>query len=53
MARRAVVAREQYYDRRNRAHLIRHHQHALARLGCHVTVVPPGHGTPRTAAPAA
>ena len=42
-------AGEDYYeqrDRRNREHLIRHHQQALARLGCQVTLVPPGDGSP-------
>ena len=42
-------AGEDYYDQRdqrNREHLIRHHQQALARLGCQVTLVPPGDGTP-------
>jgi hypothetical protein len=53
----AVMARGQdyaaaggdYYDQRgqrNREHLIRHHQQALARLGGQVTLVPPGDGTP-------
>jgi transposase len=48
-------AGEQYYeqrDQRNREHLIRHHQQALARLGCHVTVTPPGDGSPPAPAPA-
>jgi transposase len=38
-----------YYDqrdRRNHEHLIRHHQQALARLGCQVTLTPPGDGRP-------
>ena len=42
-------AGEDYYqqrDHRNREHLIRHHQQALARLGCQVTLIPPGDGTP-------
>jgi transposase len=42
-------AGEDYYeqrDRRNREHLIRHHQQALARLGCQVTLIPPGDGSP-------
>ena len=43
-------AGEDYYeqrDRRNREHLIRHHkQHALARLGYQVTLIPPGDGSP-------
>ena len=42
-------AGQDYYeqrDRRNREHLIRHHQQALARLGCQVAVIPPGDGTP-------
>ena len=42
-------AGEDYYeqrDRRNREHLIRHHQQALARLGCQVTLTPPGDGPP-------
>jgi hypothetical protein len=40
---------EDYYDQRDqrdREHLIRHHQKALARLGCQVTLIPPGDGTP-------
>jgi transposase len=42
-------AGEDYYDQRdqrNREHLIRHHQQALARLGYQVTLSPPGDGTP-------
>jgi transposase len=38
-----------YYDRRderNREHLIRHHQQALARLGCQIQLIPPGDGSP-------
>jgi transposase len=38
-----------YYDhrdRRNRDHLIRHHQQALTRLGYQVTLIPPGDGRP-------
>ncbi len=38
-----------YYDhrdRRNREHLIRHHQQALTRLGYQVTLIPPGDGQP-------
>jgi transposase len=38
-----------YYDRRdarNRDHLVRHHQQALARLGYQVTLIPPGDGSP-------
>src|SRR5215469_12547999 len=51
MARRQdyADAGEDYYDQRdqrNREHLIRHHQQALARLGCQVTLVPPGDGRP-------
>ena len=53
----AVMARGQDYadagqdyydqrDQRNREHLIRHHQQALARLGCQVTLVPPGDSSP-------
>jgi transposase len=41
-------AGEDYYDRgdqRNREHR-RHHQQALARLGCQVTLVPPGDDSP-------
>jgi hypothetical protein len=38
-------AGENYYDQRNREHLIRHHQQALTRLGCQVTFSGPGHGT--------
>jgi len=47
-------AGEDYYeqrDRRNREHLIRHHQQALARLGCQVTLTPPGDGSPPGADP--
>jgi transposase len=38
-----------YYDRRdarNREHLVRHHQQALARLGYQITLIPPGDGSP-------
>jgi transposase len=38
-----------YYERRdqrNREHLARHHQQALARLGYQVTLTPPGDGSP-------
>ena len=45
-------AGEDYYeqrDRRNREHLIRHHQQALARLGYQVTLIPPGDGPRRPA----
>ena len=38
-----------YYDQRdarNREHLARHHQQALARLGYQVTLMPPGDGSP-------
>jgi transposase len=38
-----------YYDRRdqrNHEHLVRHHQQALTRLGYHVTLTPPGDGSP-------
>jgi len=48
-------AGEDYYeqrDRRNREHLIRHHQQALARLGCQVTLTPPGDGPPPADGPA-
>jgi transposase len=38
-------------DQRNRDHLIRHHQQALARLGYQVTLVPPGDGRPPPASP--
>ena len=47
-------AGEDYYeqrDRRNREHLIRHHQQALALLGCQVTLTPPGDGSPPSAGP--
>jgi transposase len=47
-------AGEDYYDQRdlrNREHLIRHHQQALARLGCPVTLIPPGDGTPPSPGP--
>jgi hypothetical protein len=43
-------AGEEYYDQRNRDHLIRHYQQALARLGCQVTLVPPADGRPPPAA---
>ncbi len=33
-------------DQRNHEHLVRHHQQALARLGYHVTLIPPGDGSP-------
>jgi len=42
-------AGEDYYeqrDHRNRDHLIRHHQQALARLGYQITLIPPGDGAP-------
>ena len=42
-------AGEDYYERvdqRNRDHIVRHHQQALARLGYEVTLVPPGDGKP-------
>jgi transposase len=42
-------AGEDYYDRldqRNRDHIVRHHQQALARLGYQVTLTPPGDGSP-------
>src|SRR3984957_11176371 len=42
-------AGEDYYDQRdqrNREHLIRHHQQALARLGCQVNLIPPDDGSP-------
>ena len=42
-------AGEQYYkqrDHRNREHLARHHQQALARLGYQVTLTGPGDGRP-------
>ena len=41
-------AGEDYYeqrDRRDRGHLIRHHQQALARLGYQVTLIPPDDGS--------
>ena len=39
-------AGEDYCDQRDREHLIRHHQQALARLGYQVTLNPPGDGSP-------
>jgi len=42
-------AGEDYYERvdqRNRDHIVRHHQQALARLGYEVTIVAPGDGKP-------
>jgi hypothetical protein len=47
-------AGEDYYyqrDQRNREHLIHHHQQALARLGCQVTLIPPGNGSPPPGTP--
>ena len=47
-------AGEDYYqqrDRRNREHLIRHHQQALTRLGYQVTLIPPGDATPPPSGP--
>jgi transposase len=44
-----IDAGTDYYERRdqrNREHLIRYHQNALARLGLQVTVTQPGHGAP-------
>jgi len=44
-----VDAGTDYYDRRdqrNREHLARHYQQALARLGYQVTLAPPGDGSP-------
>ena len=44
-----VDAGTDYYERRdqrNREHLIRHHQQALARLGCQIQLIPPGDGSP-------
>jgi hypothetical protein len=44
-----IDAGADYYERRdqrNREHLVRYHQNALARLGVQVTLTPPGNGTP-------
>ena len=44
-----IDAGADYYERRdqrNREHLIRYHQNALARLGLQVTITQPGDGTP-------
>ena len=44
-----IDAGTDYYERRdqrNREHLVRYHQNALARLGVEVIVTPPGDGTP-------
>jgi hypothetical protein len=44
-----VDAGTDYYDRRdqrNREHLARHYQQALARLGYQVALTPPGEGSP-------
>jgi transposase len=44
-----VDAGTDYYERRdqrNREHLVRYHQNALARLGVEVIVTPPGDGAP-------
>ena len=43
-----------YYERRdqrNREHLVRYHQNALARLGVEVIVTPPGDGAPPSPTP--
>ena len=43
-----------YYERRdqrNRGHLVRYHQNALARLGLHVTVTASGDGAPPSPTP--
>ena len=39
------------HDQRNREHLVRYHQNALARLGLQVTVTAPGDGAPPSPAP--
>jgi transposase len=47
-------AGQDYYeqrDRRDRDHLIRHHQQALARLGIQVTLTAPGDGSPPSPGP--
>ena len=47
-------AGEDYYeqrDRRDREHLIRHHQQALARLGIQVTLIAPGDASPPSPGP--
>ena len=41
-----VDAGTDYYDRRDREHLARYYQQALARLGYQVTLTPPGDGSP-------
>ena len=44
-----IDAGADYYERRdqrNREHLVRYHQNALARLGVEVITTPPGDGTP-------
>jgi hypothetical protein len=44
-----IDAGADYYqrrDQRNREHLARHCQHALARLGYQITLTPPGDGSP-------
>ena len=44
-----IDAGTDYYERRdqrNREHLVRYHQNALARLGVEVIMTPPGDGTP-------
>ena len=38
-------------DQRNREHLVRYHQNALARLGLQVTVTQPGDGAPPPSSP--
>jgi transposase len=50
-----IDAGTDYYERRdqrNREHLARHHQQALARLGYQVTLTPPEDATPPPAPPA-
>jgi hypothetical protein len=49
-----IDAGADYYERRdqrNREHLVRYHQNALARLGVEVIVTPPGDGAPPPATP--
>jgi transposase len=49
-----IDAGADYYERRdqrNREHLVRYYQNALARLGIQVVVTQPGDGTPPTPPP--
>ena len=44
--KKAAARYYQQRDARNHERLVRHHQQALARLGYHVILTPPGDGSP-------